>query len=128
MTTPIQDPVSIDKIIEAIKKAYHVVEPFEVYLALKKLKLLHITEPTQDVVRWCIAIQSQRLPITTYLITHLSDRPNSSARSILHRLGDNKILTLLRDERRELRYLLHPRTKEYLDPHTLAERAKEATV
>lgn len=114
--------LSVEQLLDRVRRAYAALKPFEVHYGLRALKLAHISEPTRDTVRWCIALQSQGLSITPPLISGLSNRSYTSSLAILHRLGDNKILTLIRDGKQQLRYVLHTRTAEQLDPAVLAQR------
>jgi len=123
----IEETVSTDQLLHRVKKAYSELQPFEVHYGLRALRLTHITPATRDTVRWCIALQSLGIPITPPLLTHLSNRPYESTLAILHRLGDNNILTLIRDGKRSLIYILHPRTHRYLNPTQLAKRMEAST-
>ena len=117
-----QEPLSAEQLLQRVQRAYNALKPYEVQYGLRSLQLPRITEATRDAVRWCIALQSQGLPITPPLLSQLSTRPYESTLAILHRLGDNKILTLIRDGKHQLRYILHQRTAEQLDPAILAQR------
>ena len=119
--------VTVEEVIHDIRQAYRVLEPFEVYYGLAKLNLPRITETTKEVVRWCVAIQSQQLPITIGILTYVTGKNHANACRILHRLGDNKILTLIRGESRCLRYVLHPRVCKVLDPKIVAQRIREVS-
>ena len=114
-------------LLDGIRRAYDAIEPYEVYYGLKKVKLPRITAQTQDTVRWCLAIQSQGYPITTDLIESLMGLSYGNTLTRLHRLGDNKILTLIRNERGYLRYVVHPNITQYLDPKTITNRVNHAS-
>jgi len=109
-------------VLTPLRRAHDAVEPHEVYYSLRGMRLRKVTPTTVGVVRWCIAIQAAGLPITTDLLLHLTRMSHSSLLWILHRLGDARILTLIRDGRRFLRYILYPEFKHRLEDRGVLDR------
>jgi len=100
--------------IEYIRKLMRDIEPYQVYFALRKMRLRHIRNETIDVVRACIACHNAGLTqFSTTLIRYVLGRSYSITR-IMHTLGDKHVLTFIRTSSRDNVYCLNPVFKQHI--------------
>ena len=111
-------------LLTRIKQTYDAIEPYEIYYGLRQAKVPRMMTPSHDMVQWCLAIQSQGYVITVDLLQALTQKHPSTITAMLHRLGDNNILTLVKDHGHRLRYIIHPRITQQLNPETIRQRTQ----
>lgn len=110
--------VRIDDVLSFISQIYASIEPYEVYYALRAMKVKFIRESTVDLLRWCIAVRKAGFPITTTLLSSLTGIKRGQIAQSLHILGDKGVLLLLKYQeklpRGEHRWIISPIFEKYL--------------
>ena len=89
--------VTLNKLEEMIRLEYRKVPPERVYFTMKKMKVKRIRSETVETMRFSLALHKLGIFVTTHLIASLRGISEIEALRLLHRLGDVKCLTLLRD-------------------------------
>lgn len=111
-----------EELLERVRKKADKIPTWAVYYGLRDYGMTRIKQPTTDLTKECLALHYLGLPITVPMLEYVHD-PSSNIYNLIHRLGDNKVLTLIKDGRRVLRYLINPRFLDILKlPEELDER------
>lgn len=94
-------------ILELIKTKKEMIPEHCVYYALREYGVKRIKVPTRELTRECLALHYVGLPITVRLLEEIH-RPTSNLYNLLHRLGDYKVITLVKDDKKTLRFVMNP--------------------
>jgi len=114
--------VSVEDIIYNTKEIMDNIPNYVVYYALKEHGMNWVKETTVEVMKACLALRIMGFTITVEMLKELCG-DKSSIYSILHRLGDYSVLTLIRDGKRKLRFIINPNFVEMLKlPEYMIER------
>jgi len=89
--------VTLKKLEEMIWREYEKIPPERVYFTMKKMQLKRIRSENVETMRFSLALHKLGIFVTTHLIASLRGISLTEALRHLHRLGDSKCLTLLRD-------------------------------
>ena len=110
--------VRTEDVLNLIRQIYTSIEPYEVYYALKAMKVKFIRKGTIDLLRWCIAVRKAGFPITTTLLSSLTGIKRGHIGQSLHILGDKGVLLLLKYQGRlprgGMRWIINPIFEKYL--------------
>jgi len=79
----------------------------KIYFTLRKLNFRFITTKTIESIQVFLALRELGFTfVTVNLFAAIMDMNSANARALLHRLGDKKVLTLVRDRSKSFRYIL----------------------
>ena len=78
-----------------------------VYFSLKEYGVKRLKAPSVILIHECLALHYLRIPITVEMLEYLH-KPCTNLYNLLHRLGDYNVLTLVKDNRRRLRFVMNP--------------------
>ena len=79
----------------------------KIYFTLKKMNFRFITTKTIQTIQVFLALRELGFKfVTVNLFSAITSMHPVNARALLHRLGDQKVLTLVRDKSRSFRYIL----------------------
>lgn len=96
-----------------------------VYYALKEYGVKRIKRPTRNLAHECLAIHYVGSPITVHILERIHT-PISNIYNLLHRLGDYKVVTLVKDNKKTLRFVMNPHFLKKLKlPEGVDERKKD---
>ena len=87
----------------------------KVYFTLREMKGGRVTPEMVELVRYCVAITHFGLPVTTKIVSYFLGGMVETLVNRIHTLGDRGVLVLVRDGRRNKRWLLSSLFKNKLE-------------
>ena len=87
----------------------------KVYFTLREMRGGKTTPQMVELTKYCIALNHFGLPVTTKLTKYFLGTGVETLTSRLHNLGDRGVLVLVRDRRKEKRWLLSSLFKNKLE-------------
>lgn len=102
----LEESISQEKQVERILEKINKFPQHLVYYALKEYGVTNIRIPTVDITKACLVLNGLKVKITVNLLEYLHSGKN--VYTLLHRLGDYNVLTLVKDGRKRLRFVVNP--------------------
>ena len=106
-----------EEVISRVKEAIEQIDNADVYFALKKMRIRGISEQTVKTVKIFLALRQMGVSVvSSHLFSIFYDASHNAAIAILHRLGDKKVLTFVRENAKgPLRYVLGTEFLQYYE-------------
>lgn len=109
------NPVELEKLLEQVNRSYSLIDDTRLYYTLKKIGVrIHIDSEAFSVVKALLAYYENKFLVvtTTMLKSVINSNYLGDYSSIVHRLGDYKVVLLLHSKyllsTQRLRWRVHP--------------------
>ena len=108
------EEITVDEFIAQIQEECESIDNSLIYLPMKKYGCKRVFESTVNTVKACILVEKKGLWITVELIQAIIERTSTSTLSVLHNLGDKRVIQLQGDSKGRLCWVLHPDFKKWI--------------
>lgn len=106
--------MSEQQFYKEINKVIQTYQPHEMFFPLKAYGVRHIRPSTIKIILVCVVIDYMGMPLTTNLISSITDTSVASVGQIMARLGDKNVLRLRGYQKARLLYEVHSDFKTQL--------------
>jgi len=95
----------VEDTLKLIRETAEKFDDADIYYALRKMQIKHITELQMKAIKVFLALRNLgMLKVTTTLFSEIMNLPSGNAIALLHRLGDKRVINLLRGETKHTSY------------------------